>query len=107
MKEKQLVIISMIVGLVLLGTGYALGRLERKTVNVFPPNYHTEDMEPVIGKPQSITVTLIDSVDGRPSFYIEFPDSTKIVSMYPEEIANGLNTGVWTYNEMLQLKERQ
>jgi hypothetical protein len=48
-----------------------------------------------------------DSVEGRPTFYVEFPDSTGLDSMYPEEIANGLNTGVWNYNEMLELKERQ
>ena len=46
-----------------------------------------------------IHITLVDSVDGRPTYNIEFPDSTGIDSMYGEEIGNGLSTGNWSYNE--------
>lgn len=108
MKEKQFIAVCMIAGMLLLVTGFCLGKLDGpKIQNVFPPKYHTEDMKPVVGKPNAITVVFADSVEGRPTFYVEFPDSTGLDSMYPEEIANGLNTGVWNYNEMLELKERQ
>lgn len=109
MKEKQFIAITMIAGLMLLGTGYLLGKEftpSPKIQNVFPPKYHTEDMPPVNGNPTSITVVFADSVDGRPTFYVEFPDSTGLDSMYPEEIAHGLNTGKWDYNEDLELTER-
>lgn len=97
-----------LVGLMLLGTGFCLGKLNGpKVQNVFPPKYHTEDMAPVKGNPTSITVTFADSVDGRPTFYVEFPDSTGLDAMYPEEIANSLNTGKWDYNEDLIITERQ
>ncbi len=107
MKEKQFIAVIMVVGLMLLGVGYLLGKQEGRVQNVFPPKFHTEDMVPVVGSPKSITVVFADSVEGRPTYYVEFPDSTGLDSMYPEEIANGLNTGVWNYNEMLELKERQ
>lgn len=107
MKEKQFIAVTMVVGLMLLGVGYLLGKQAGRVQNVFPPKFHTEDMVPVVQSPNSITVVFADSVDGRPTYYVEFPDSTGLDSMYPEEIANGLNTGVWDYNEMLQLKERQ
>jgi hypothetical protein len=108
MKEKQFIAITMVVGLMLLGVGYLLGKQEGTVHNIFPPNYHTEDMPPISGKhPKCIQLVFTDSVDGRPTFYVEFPDSTKLDSMYPEEIANGLITGKWSYNEDLEIKERQ
>ena len=99
--KKQLALVISLVGMVLLLSGFYLGRVSvhPKVQNVFPPKFHTEDMVPVVGNPKSITVTLVDSVDGRPTFYIEFPDSTGIDAMYAEEIAHGLATGVWDYNE--------
>jgi hypothetical protein len=97
-----------LVGLMLLGTGFCLGKLDGpKVQNVFPPKYHTEDMPPVKGKHEKITLVFSDSVDSRPTYCVEFPDSTVIDAMYPEEIANSLNRGVWEYNEMLTIKEEQ
>lgn len=110
MKEKQFIAITMVVGLILLGTGYALGRLEKQSVkiqNVFPPKYHTEDMVPVVESAKTIKLVFADSVDGRPTYSVLFQDSTVLDSMYPEEIANGLNTGKWDYNEDFIIKERQ
>jgi hypothetical protein len=109
MKEKQFITITMVVGLILLGTGYALGRLENrvKVQNVFPPKYHTEDVAPAVQSVKTIQIVFADSVDNRPTYNVLFSDSTVLDSMYPEEIANGLNTSVWSYNEMLELKERQ
>lgn len=107
MKEKQFIAVCMIAGLMLLVTGFCLGKLDGpKVQNVFPPKYHTEDMVPVVGNPKSITLVFVDSVEGRPTFCVEFPDSTGLDSMYPEEIANGLNTGVWNYNEDFIITER-
>lgn len=107
-KENQFIAITMVVGLMLLGTGYCLGRLNQpvKIQNVFPPKYHTEDMVPVVGSPKSLKLVFADSVDGRPTYGVLFDDSTSLDSMYPEEIANGLNTGRWDYNEDFIIKER-
>lgn len=49
----------------------------------------------------SIKITFVDSVDGRPTYYVEFPDGRGLDQMYPEEIANSLNTGHWSYDETL------
>jgi len=106
MKETKFIAITMVIGLMLLGVGYLMGKQEAKVQNVFPPHYHTEDMPSVIGCPKTIQIIFADSVDGRPTFCVEFPDSTGLDSMYPEEIANGLLTGKWDYNEDLQIKER-
>lgn len=105
-KEKQFIAVAMLTGLILLGAGYLLGKEEGRVQNIFPPNYHTEDTSPVKDNPKSINITFIDSVDGRPTFFVEFPDSTKLDSMYPEEIAHGLTTGNWSYNEDLEIKEK-
>lgn len=94
------------IGMFLLGMGYLLGKQEGRVQNVFPAKYHTEDMKPVSKKADVITLVFIDSAEGRPTYCVEFNDSTLIDSMYPEEIANGLVTGKWTYNEMLTLTEK-
>lgn len=53
-----------------------------------------------------IVIIPVGDVDGRPKFNVLFSDEEGIDSMYPEEIANGLLTGDWDYNEMLTIKER-
>lgn len=47
----------------------------------------------------------VDTVDDRPTYNVVFEDEKGYDSMYPEEIANSLNTGKWQYNEMLRLTE--
>ena len=74
--------------------------------NVFPPKYYTEDMPPAEKNCKVIQIMFADSVDGRATYTVMFPDSTVIESMYPEEIANGLVTGKWDYNEMFTITER-
>ena len=82
--------------------------VKRPTVqNVFPPKFHTEDMVPVVEESKHISLVFADSVDGRPTYTVTFPDSTVLDSMYPEEIANGLITGKWNYNEDFTIIERQ
>ena len=44
--------------------------------------------------------------DGRPTFDVIISDENVMEHMYPEEIANSLNSGKWEYNEMLELKEK-
>lgn len=95
---KKEVFVFSLVGILLLGTGFCLGKLDG-------PKHHTRNMQPVKGKYEKITLVFSDSVDGRPTYCVEFPDSTLIDAMYPEEIGNSLNTGVWQYNEDLKLRE--
>lgn len=109
MKEKLTILVMMIVGLTLLGAGYFLGKTESHPVvkNIFPPKFHTEDMVPIVHDGKELKLVFADSVDGRPTYTVIFPDSTVVDSMYPEEVANGLNTGKWNYNEMWTITERQ
>jgi hypothetical protein len=101
---KEIITLTL-VGIVLLVTGYCLGKLDTPTVqNVFPPKYHTEDMAPVNYSANRIVIQFADSVRGRPAYNVLFSDTTVLDSMYPEEIANGLATGKWLYNEDLKLK---
>lgn len=65
--------------------------------------HHTEDMEPVNYSVQRIVVEFADSVEGRATYNVLFNDTTVLESMYPEEIANGIKTGKWEYNEDLQI----
>jgi hypothetical protein len=51
----------------------------------------------------SIKITFVDSVDGRPTYNVEFNDGTALDQMYPEEIAQSLITGQWTYDETLSV----
>jgi hypothetical protein len=53
-----------------------------------------------------MVVPVGDTIDGRPTYNILFEDETGLDGMYPEEIANSLNSGKWEYNEMLEIKER-
>ena len=48
-----------------------------------------------------------DSVDGRPTFNIEFEDGKVLEQMYGEEIAQSLITGKWRYNEYLMIVEER
>lgn len=105
--KKNVIAFTMLACVLVLGTGFLLGRATTppKIQNIFPPNYYTEDMPPAKKQGEIIQVVFADSVDGRPTYNVLFPDSTVLDSMYPEEIANGLNTGKWDYNEMLKVKE--
>lgn len=71
-----------------------------------PKKLHTEDMPTLVQQIKSMQIEFVDSVDGRPTYNVTFPDSTGLDSMYPEEIAHGLITGKWDYNEDFEIKER-
>ena len=103
MKEKKFIIVTMIVGLFMLGMGYLMGKSETREI---PKSTFAKDIVPVVNTAKSIHIAFIDSVDGRPTYYVQFPDSTGLDSMYPEEIANGLITGKWSYNQDFQIIER-
>lgn len=45
-----------------------------------------------------------DDVDGRKLFTVVFPDGKALEHMYAEEIAHGLKTGKWEYNEDLTIE---
>jgi len=96
MKQTILVAVS---ALVLLAVGVIGGR------TVFNPKCHRPHIN-VINDGRFMVIP-VDSVEGRPTFNVVFEDETGLDSMYPEEIANSLNTGKWNYNEDLVIKERQ
>jgi len=64
---------------------------------------HTEDMESLVKTSQLVSIAIADTVDGRVTYNVSFPDGTVLDSMYAEEIANGLITGKWDYNEDLAI----
>lgn len=79
---------------------YACNKPTEKT----PVKLRTEDA-PTLSKQSKdvIQIQFVDSVEGRPTYNVIFSDSTGLDSMYPEEIAHGLATGVWSYDEMLTI----
>jgi len=87
----------------LLIIGIALASCEKPivTTNVI----HTEDMPTLVKSSSNIKVVLSENVEGRQTYSVLFPDGTILDSMYPEEIANGLITGRWDYNEDLTISE--
>jgi hypothetical protein len=99
MKEKQTIAIIMIVGLTLLGVGYLLGLSDPSNVCIRKHQNFIDD--------GSIVIIPVDTIENRKTYNVLFSDEEGIDSMYPEEIANGLNTGRWSYNEMLTIKEEQ
>lgn len=64
----------------------------------------TEDMPTLVKSSNDVKLVQSDNVDGRQTYNVIFPDGTVLDSMYPEEIANGLVTGQWDYNEDFQIK---
>ena len=68
--------------------------------------YYTEDMPTLVKSSNEIKVVLVDVVDGRQVYNVLFPDGTVLDSMYAEEIANGLVTGKWDYNEDLSISNK-
>jgi hypothetical protein len=55
--------------------------------------------------PQGIVIyDMHEDVDGRKLFTVVFPDGKALEHMYAEEIAHGLKTGKWEYNEDLTIE---
>jgi hypothetical protein len=94
--------------LVIIGAYYGIKRFKSSSsvkkstidkkkmrINNTPLKYSVKDLK----------IIFSDSVFGRPVYTVIFPDSTGYTRMYPEEIANGLATGVWRYNEEFKLIE--
>lgn len=52
---------------------------------------------------KTVTITNAGNVEGRPIYNVKLPNGKTIESMYSEEIAHGLKTGNWNYNEDLKL----
>lgn len=87
-------------------TLFAIGILAGRTVfNPLKP-CHKKHVN-AIDDGRFMVVPTGDTVDGRPTYNILFEDETGLDSMYPEEIAQSLNSGKWEYNEMLEINERQ
>jgi hypothetical protein len=66
---------------------------------------YTEDMPTLVKSSNDIKIVVSDSVEGRQTYNVLFPDGTMLESMYPEEIANGLVTDSWSYNEDLTISK--
>jgi hypothetical protein len=71
-----------------------------------PKQHHTEDMPTLNMSSNNIQIVMAENVDGRQTYNVLFPDGTVLDSMYPEEIANGLVTGKWDYNEDLSISNK-
>lgn len=85
--------------LLIIGIGLASCEKPIVTNNVI----HTEDMPTLLKSSSNIKIVISDNVEGRQTYNVLFPDGTILDSMYPEEIANGLITGKWDYNEDLTI----
>ena len=87
------------IGMFLLGMGYVLGVSD-------PANVCKRKHQNFIDDGR-IVIIPVGEVEGRKKFNVLFNDEDGIDDMYPEEIASGLITGKWDYNEMLTIKEEQ
>lgn len=58
----------------------------------------SETKLPIAEKAVTAKIVFVKEVEGRPTFNVVLPDTT-LSSMYAEEIAHGLITGLWDYNE--------
>jgi len=97
---KKLLVISVIL----------FASCSKPSVHDCPPNvqkqkHYTEDTEPYVGIARNLTISVADTIDGRVTYNLSFPDGATLESMYAEEIANGLITGKWDYNEDLQITQ--
>ena len=97
-RDFKEVVLFTFLGMFLLGIGYVLGVSEPANVCKRKHQNFIED-----GR---IVIIPVGDVEGRPKFNVLFNDEDGIDSMYPEEIANGLLTDDWDYNEMLEIKEK-
>ena len=96
--KKEIVLFTMI-GIMLLGTGYLLGKSDPSNVCKRKHQNFIED-----GR---IVVIPVGEVDGRKKYDVVISDENVKSAMYAEEIAYSLNTGTWQYNEMLRIQEEQ
>jgi hypothetical protein len=83
---------------------FHLHRQQKVLKNQIPQGQHTEDMPPVTHSTKRVVIEFVDSLNGRPTYNVLFSDTSYMSSMYPEEIANSLNNGVWSYNEDLEIQ---
>ena len=98
--KKQTAFALIIISVILIGIGVLLG-------NVLTPIHKCTRKHQNFIADGRIVIIPVDTVDGRPVYNVLFNDEDGVDSMYPEEIANGLATGDWSYNEMLTIKEEQ
>jgi hypothetical protein len=69
-----------------------------------PISLRTENKPPVQYITKRIVLEFADTIDGRPTYNVLLSDTSQFDCMYPEEIANSLNTGTWHYNETLKVQ---
>lgn len=67
---------------------------------------YNEDKAPLYRKAENISISPSEKYKGRMTYDVTFQDGTIIQSMYPEEIANGIITGIWQYNENFKISKK-
>jgi hypothetical protein len=101
-KQPSVLVLIVIFFLLLAGSIFCIYSFKSK--NQIPQGQHTEDMPPVAHSTKRVVIEFVDSLNGRPTYNVLFSDTSYMSSMYPEEIANSLNNGVWSYNEDLEIQ---
>jgi hypothetical protein len=91
---KQVILVS-VTALVFLAIGIIAGK------NTFSKKC-TKKHETSI-KDDRVVIIPVGNVDGRIKYNVLFNDGDSMKDMYAEEIANGLITEEWDYNEHLEL----
>ena len=98
-RDLKEVLLFTAIGMFLLGMGYLLGVSDPVNVCKRKHQNFIED-----GR---IVIIPVGDVEGRKKYNVLFSDEEGVDDMYPEEIASGLITGNWDYNEMLTIKEEK
>ena len=85
--------------LIILAVGVLAGR------NIFPRECTRKHQNFI--EDGRIVIIPSGDVEGRKKFNVLFNDEEGMDSMYPEEIAKSMITGIWQYNEMLTIQEER
>lgn len=105
--EKKILLTTLLSAVVFGYCGFVIGKS-----TMCPPIKHSSKkhivsnsvtVPIVMDGAKSLCLMFADSVDGRPTFTVMFNDTTVLDAMYPEEIANGLLSGKWEYDEDIKL----
>jgi len=92
--EKRILLAFVLSALVFTYVGYILGLSNAPACTRKHQNFIDD---------HRIVIIPVDTVEDRKTYNVLFNDEEGIESMYPEEIALGLATGNWKYNEDLKI----
>lgn len=100
---RKIILTTVLSALIFGYVGFIIGKSTTTSSKVFSKKNTTTSSLITVDKTKSLCLMFADTVDGRPIYTVMFNDTTVLDAMYPEEIASGLLSGKWEYDEDLKL----